>query len=460
MAQPLPRDSFKAPEGEYTLYHQTRSRSSSTLSRACRLTLAQAVVGGRTEMFVVCNSLDFVYITLYAKPDTEPARSIYCGSAPGRPSSACSSHAHEPQDDGIDLLLGLKTGDVLVTSLAGQVESGRLGVACLHLNHSNAHGNSQVVGVVWLPGGRIAAAHQSGSIHIYQKRDTGSQEKVTTHLKSIVSVPGGDPVVTLKVKCAVTALAAQPGGGAHFAAACADGRLRIWDSASLQLVAGFRSYYGGLCCCAWSPDGAWVAAGGEDDLVALYSLRDRAVVAWGGGHASWVSAVTFDPYVNRGGEHRGEDLLRVVSGGQDCQVALWDFDVSSEALSPSTPRSAVTNGGTSFPRAGSGGGCGSSSVIAPSVPHADMDIQPPIRLRKVMGEPISSVLAAPDAIFMAGFSGAQRVWKRPTPTASAAAAAQHPSPDPRPRPPSSHSRGRAPGDMSEAGSPTTVPMVL
>lgn len=50
-----------------------------------------------------------------------------------------------------------------------------------------------------------------------------------------------------------------------------------------------------MCCCAWSPDGEWVAAGGQDDLVALYSLRERAVVAWGGGHASWVSAVAFDP---------------------------------------------------------------------------------------------------------------------------------------------------------------------
>ena len=110
-----------------------------------------------------------------------------------------------------------------------------------------------------------------------------------------------------------------------------------------------QSYSGGLLCCAWGPDGSLIAAGGEvtlfststmpcrhdalqeqpneasacvpvcmstlqgltwlrvlklkprnlaytqDDLVCLYSLEERAVVAWGGGHTSWVSALAFDP---------------------------------------------------------------------------------------------------------------------------------------------------------------------
>jgi hypothetical protein len=56
----------------------------------------------------------------------------------------------------------------------------------------------------------------------------------------------------------------------------------------------FQSYYGGLLCAAWSPDGAYVATGGEDDLVCLYGLAERAVVAVGEGHTSWVAAVAFD----------------------------------------------------------------------------------------------------------------------------------------------------------------------
>ena len=57
-----------------------------------------------------------------------------------------------------------------------------------------------------------------------------------------------------------------------------------------------QSHYGGLLCCAWSPDGRHLAAGGEDDLVALYSVADREPVAWGEAHGSWVSAVAFDPW--------------------------------------------------------------------------------------------------------------------------------------------------------------------
>ena len=57
-----------------------------------------------------------------------------------------------------------------------------------------------------------------------------------------------------------------------------------------------QSYYGGLLCCAFSQDGRYLAAAGEDDLVSMYSVAEREVVAWGEGHSSWVTAVAFDPW--------------------------------------------------------------------------------------------------------------------------------------------------------------------
>lgn len=60
-------------------------------------------------------------------------------------------------------------GAVLATSLAKHVEGGRNGAAYLHFNHDGAHGTSRVAAVAWLPAGRIAAAHQSGLINVYQK---------------------------------------------------------------------------------------------------------------------------------------------------------------------------------------------------------------------------------------------------------------------------------------------------
>lgn len=38
-----------------------------------------------------------------------------------------------------------------------------------------------------------------------------------------------------------------------------------------------------------SIDGKYVLTGGEDDLVQVWSMEDRKVVAWGEGHNSWVS---------------------------------------------------------------------------------------------------------------------------------------------------------------------------
>ena len=47
---------------------------------------------------------------------------------------------------------------------------------------------------------------------------------------------------------------------------------------------------------AWSPDGRYIAAGGEDDLVSIYGMAERGVVVWGEGHSSWVMQVAFDPW--------------------------------------------------------------------------------------------------------------------------------------------------------------------
>lgn len=47
---------------------------------------------------------------------------------------------------------------------------------------------------------------------------------------------------------------------------------------------------------AWSADGNLVAAGGEDDLITVYSLVSKAVAAVCQGHSSWITGVAFDPW--------------------------------------------------------------------------------------------------------------------------------------------------------------------
>ena len=78
-----------------------------------------------------------------------------------------------------------------------------------------------------------------------------------------------------------------------------------------------QSYYGGLLCCAWSPDNRYVATGGEDDMVSLFGLVERCVTAWGQGHNSWISRIAFDPW--------RAPVLNAVTFIRECAAKLWTW---------------------------------------------------------------------------------------------------------------------------------------
>uniref|UniRef100_A0A3P9LBE0 WD repeat domain 20b n=1 Tax=Oryzias latipes TaxID=8090 RepID=A0A3P9LBE0_ORYLA len=139
------------------------------------------------------------------------------------------------------------------------------------------------------------------------------------------------------------------------------------------------SYFGGLLCVCWSPDGRYIVAGGEDDLVTVWSFQDCKVVARGHGHKSWVSVVAFDHCITSvedgdpAGEFKGseEDVheqegrerassthsllsqtnstdhpisatYRFGSVGQDTHLCLWDL--TEDVLFPHLPLSRTRTG--------------------------------------------------------------------------------------------------------------------
>ncbi len=94
---------------------------------------------------------------------------------------------------------------------------------------------------------------------------------------------------------AINEFAFSPCG--HFiAVASQDGFLRIFNYDTMELIGFARSYFGGLLCVCWSPDGKFIVCGGEDDLVTVYSVEEKRVVIRGQGHKSWVSVVAFDQF--------------------------------------------------------------------------------------------------------------------------------------------------------------------
>ena len=88
-----------------------------------------------------------------------------------------------------------------------------------------------------------------------------------------------------------------------------------------RLLDVYSSYYGGIICVCWSPDGKYILTGGQDDIVSIWSVNERQLVARCQGHHSWVKAVAFDPW-------RCDDrTYRFGSVGDDCKLLLWDFSV-------------------------------------------------------------------------------------------------------------------------------------
>ncbi len=100
-----------------------------------------------------------------------------------------------------------------------------------------------------------------------------------------------------------------------------DGYLRIVDFTRECPVLAFRSYFGALLCVSWSPDGKYVATGGEDDLVSIWCPAEERIVARLEGHTSWVSAVAWERTVVGA-------RYRLASAGQDTKLLLWDFSVN------------------------------------------------------------------------------------------------------------------------------------
>ena len=96
-------------------------------------------------------------------------------------------------------------------------------------------------------------------------------------------------------KGSITEFAFSPCG--HFLAVVSqDGYLRLFNYDHMELEGIARSYFGGLTCVAWSPDGKYVVCGGEDDLLTLYSVAEKRVVCRGQGHKSWLTRVAFDEF--------------------------------------------------------------------------------------------------------------------------------------------------------------------
>lgn len=114
--------------------------------------------------------------------------------------------------------------------------------------------------------------------------------------------------------------------GNYLAVAGRDGKLSIISTKEKKIIVNFRSYYGGFTTLDWSHDGKFIITGGEDDIVSIWGVAEKILIARGYGHKSWVSKVIFDKDGCKNGNYR------FFSVGEDCKCSIWSFSIDHPSI--------------------------------------------------------------------------------------------------------------------------------
>jgi hypothetical protein len=108
--------------------------------------------------------------------------------------------------------------------------------------------------------------------------------------------------------------------GDTLAAACGDGKLRLWRVADGKLLHALAGHEGSVNCLCCSPDGRHLASGGADGVIVLWDLRTGEQVKRLLGHEQAVSAIAYHP---------NGRLLASATFDIDDPGEVWLWDVAS-----------------------------------------------------------------------------------------------------------------------------------
>ncbi|KAJ5661973.1 uncharacterized protein N7477_009589 [Penicillium maclennaniae] len=342
----------------------------------------------------------------------------------------------------LDIVMGSSAGDIIWYEPMSQKYA--------RINKNGVINNSPVTHIKWLPGSEnlFLASHANGVLVVYdkEKEDALFSPETLAHpekdqsrlpleiLKSVDSRnQKSNPLSLWKLANQKISQFSFSPDQRHLAVVLEDGSLRLMDYLKEEVLDIFRSYYGGLICVCWSPDGKYIVTGGQDDLLTIWSFPERKIVARCQGHNSWVSAVAFDPW------RCDQKTYRFGSVGDDCRLLLWDFSVGmlhrprahhqnstrqhrSSIVGPgslSMHRNRTDSGGTRF-RSDSDrtdkfiDGDIDHVENHPVEPRSRTALLPPIMSRIVGEDPICWLGFQNDCIMTSSLEGHIRTWDRPS----------------------------------------------
>ncbi|XP_051113848.1 uncharacterized protein LOC127239646 [Andrographis paniculata] len=363
--------------------------------------------------YLVFNVGDLIYISDLSSSDKDPIKSIHFGNM----YPICHAYDHDAKD-GLDLIIGLNSGDVYLMSLRQQLQDvAKRPVGALHYNKEGYISNSCCTCIKWIPNadGSFVVAHADGNMYVYDKNKDVSLDpsfpmiKDPTEFSVTPARHNKNPVARWHIGQGSINDIAFTVDGSYMATVGRDGYLRVFNYKTEQLICGGKSYYGALLCCAWSMDGKYIVAGGEDDLVQVWSMEDRKFVACGEGHNSWVSEVAFDPYwtaTNANSDGMEENTVyRFGSVGQDARLLLWDLEIGELVV----PVRRAACGSPSFSKSA----LRSDGILqrAPSI--RDLPRLAPLVAHRVDTEPLSGLIFMQESVITVGRDRHAKVWARP-----------------------------------------------
>ncbi|OAA49032.1 catabolite repression protein creC [Beauveria brongniartii RCEF 3172] len=327
----------------------------------------------------------------------------------------------------LDVVMGFSTGEIIWLEPISQRYT--------RLNKNGVINNTPVAHVNWLPGSEnlFLAAHMDGSLIVYDKEkedaaftpedeasshggsDAGDATNGTTPGISMVirkSVHSKNqkmnPVAAWKLSNQRTHAFSFSPDHRHLAVVSEDGTLRIIDYLREELLDLFFSYYGGFSCVTWTPDGKYVLTGGQDDLISIWSMADKALVVRCQGHESWVAALAFDPW-------RCDDRnYRFGSVGEDGRLCLWDFSAVMLHRPQTNRHRGSISSHVGLPERVSSYNSDEGSGIAHAVePQARIPMLPPVMTKVIDKHPLCFLEFTEDAIITSCKNGHIRTWNRP-----------------------------------------------
>ncbi|XP_004530634.1 WD repeat-containing protein 20 [Ceratitis capitata] len=293
--------------------------------------LANQIYGGDRICFNFGREL-YVYAFRGVKKCAEISKPLDKKFYKGTNPSCHDFNATTATSTGAPLLVGFTTGQIqLVSPQPGPRELRKL------YNEERLIDKTKVTCLKWLPNSPnlFLASHASGNLYLYNE-DLPCTPTAPNYQP--FKMGDGYTILTCKSKstrnplykwifttenCCINEFCFSP-CGSNLAIVSQDGFLRVFHYDTMELLGIARSYFGGFLCVCWSPDGKYIVVGGEDDLVTVWSLHERRVVARGQGHRSWVSVVAFDPYTTSYTNWDGGDF-------SDDENQMNEYSVGREA---------------------------------------------------------------------------------------------------------------------------------